>query len=370
MKTGEGARVEPGPHRCVRCRAVSTLVLREGGARCGDCGALFPLVDGAIPILLAEAADGANAYGTMFGADAERYDERFQVEAEHGRWVLRRLLEIDPALAAKRGGHVVEVGAGSGHLTRALEEHEAWPWDLLTVTDLSPEMLAANRRRSRSEDRVRFWVCNLRDLPLPDASADAILGFDVLHHVLDYREALRELARVVKPGGIVALKEPHRGAYRVMTYVAAAALRLHRRAPAAGLFSAADERTVCGWTKHLETMLAFADAGDHAALRELDDKYLFEPALLAADARAAGFEEIRQANVLDRPGLESPNAPMILDAFRGLGITPAALTVVAEVAEDLDRTMGAQLLREFPVNTVFLFSRGSGQIAPPETPVS
>lgn len=353
-----------GPHRCVRCRAVAPLERAADGVGCGECGTVFGLAGGEIPMLLAEAPDGANAYGAMFGAEAERYDERFRVEAEHGRWVLRRLLELEPELAARRGGHVLEIGAGSGHLTRALEERELWPCDELTVTDLSPEMLLANRRAaSPAAAASRYWVANVRDLPLPDASVDAVLGFDVLHHVLDYGEALRELARVVKPGGIVALKEPHRGAYRLMIYVAAAALRLHRRTPSARLFSARDEEAVRSWTAHLAEMMARDDADDHQALRDLDDKYLFEPERLAAVARAAGFAGFREANVLHRPGEGVAYGPMILDSFRGLGISPAALTVVAEVAEDLDATMGEQLLRAFPVNTVFLFVRGSAEIA-------
>ena len=205
--------------RCPRCRADGELANAAGGARCSRCSAVFPLLDEAVPVLVHDPAAAANAYGAMFGSNAEQYDERFHVDPEHGRWVLRRMREIRPELWDGQGGHVLEIGAGSGHLTRALESGELWRFDELTVTDLSGEMLVANHRRSARPDDVRFWACNVRELPFADGAIDAVFGFDILHHVFDYRSALRELARVVRPGGFVAVKEPHRGAYRLFSFL-------------------------------------------------------------------------------------------------------------------------------------------------------
>lgn len=351
-----GSGSAPG-FRCPRCLCAAELAIAARDASCSRCEARFPLFDGAIPLLAGGSDEAANAYGEIFGREAESYDERFQVDPEHGRWVLRRMRELGSELWDAQGGHVLEIGAGSGHLTRALESGELWAYDELTVTDLSAEMLAANSRRAALHDHVRFWACNVRALPFEDAAVDTVFGFDILHHVLDYRAALHELARVVRPGGFVALKEPHRGAYRLYAFIARMALRLHRRSRLAKLLSPGEEALLESWGKHLDDLIAWADAGEHERLAAFDDKYFFEPTRLARDAEDAGFAGLFQLNVLYRPENTAPNAPMILDAFRGLGLGPVALTLVAEVAEDLDRTMGTDALREFPPNVVFVMPR-------------
>ncbi len=61
---------------------------------------------------------------------------------------------------------------------------------------------ATNRRGLRHED--------VTQLSFPDARFDIVGSFDVLEHVPDYRRALRELARVIKPGGHAILTFPYR----------------------------------------------------------------------------------------------------------------------------------------------------------------
>ena len=51
-------------------------------------------------------------------------------------------------------------------------------------------------------------------LPFRAGSVDAVFGFGVLHHVVDWRAALREIARVLKPGGAYFMEELYPTVYR------------------------------------------------------------------------------------------------------------------------------------------------------------
>jgi ubiquinone/menaquinone biosynthesis C-methylase UbiE len=55
--------------------------------------------------------------------------------------------------------------------------------------------------------RVTLAVADALRLPHRDAAFDAVFGFGVLHHVPDWRGALREVGRVLRPGGIYCLEE-------------------------------------------------------------------------------------------------------------------------------------------------------------------
>ena len=68
--------------------------------------------------------------------------------------------------------------------------------------DLDPRMVElASRRLAPRGDRVRLWAGDVTSIPAPDASYDAVFDFGIVHHVPAWRDALGEIARVLKPGG-------------------------------------------------------------------------------------------------------------------------------------------------------------------------
>jgi ubiquinone/menaquinone biosynthesis C-methylase UbiE len=75
---------------------------------------------------------------------------------------------------------------------------------VLTAFDLSPNMLVRARSRVDS-NRVGYAVADLTRLPYADAAFDAIVCGWVLEHLPDPRTGLRELARVLTPGGKLLL---------------------------------------------------------------------------------------------------------------------------------------------------------------------
>ena len=149
------------------------------------------------------------------------YNQRFWVEAPHPLITRPRLRE---ALAPAPGQRLLEVGPGTGYY--ALEV-AGWiaPDGRLDVFDLQQEMLDHTLRRARERgiENVVPAQGDARSLPYEDATFDAAYLVTVLGEIPDQEVALRELARVVKPGGRVVVGElfgdPH--------WVSPAKLRAH-----------------------------------------------------------------------------------------------------------------------------------------------
>jgi ubiquinone/menaquinone biosynthesis C-methylase UbiE len=102
---------------------------------------------------------------------------------------------------------VLEIGCGRGAGARLIQE-EFEP-ARLHAFDLDYRMILTATRYLQGEDRGRImlYVGDAVRLPYRDGVLDAVFGFGVLHHVPDWRWGLREIARVLKPGGSYCLEE-------------------------------------------------------------------------------------------------------------------------------------------------------------------
>jgi ubiquinone/menaquinone biosynthesis C-methylase UbiE len=155
------------------------------------------------------------------------YGQRFWVEAPHPFITRARLRE---ALAPRAGDRVLEVGPGTGYY--ALDSAE-WvgPDGTLELFDLQQAMLDHTMRRARERGLTNLVPTqgDARTLPYADASMDAAYLVAVLGEIPDQDAALRELARVLRPGARLVVGElfgdPH--------WVSPSSLRC--RAEAAGL---------------------------------------------------------------------------------------------------------------------------------------
>lgn len=125
---------------------------------------------------------------------AERYDARRGGNEPGGYHDLIDDLEVDFVERFARGRDVLEVGCGTGLL---LDRFRAFARSARGV-DLSPGML--ERARARGLD---VTVGSATDLPFEAESFDVACSFKVLPHVREIERALAEMARVVRPGGVV-----------------------------------------------------------------------------------------------------------------------------------------------------------------------
>jgi SAM-dependent methyltransferase len=131
------------------------------------------------------------AAARSFGAVADAYDRaRPSYPDEAAAWLVGRPDPARPAL-------VLELGAGTGKLTEVLARRGGH--DVL-ATDPLPDML----RRLAVRVRVPHVVAGAEAIPLPSRSADAVVCGQSFHW-FDHEAALPEIARVLRPGGHLAL---------------------------------------------------------------------------------------------------------------------------------------------------------------------
>jgi ubiquinone/menaquinone biosynthesis C-methylase UbiE len=102
--------------------------------------------------------------------------------------------------ADRLGRDVLEIGSGGGEVTERLLRHR--PGIAVTATDLDPVMVAASTRRLRDLPGATVLPADATALPFEDASFDSVVSCLMLHHVINWEAALREAARVLRPGGV------------------------------------------------------------------------------------------------------------------------------------------------------------------------
>lgn len=95
--------------------------------------------------------------------------------------------------------HALDVSTGGGHTALALAPHVAH----VTASDLTPRMLAAARRFLTSQGiaNADFVIADAERLPFLDATFELVTVRIAPHHYADVRQAVREMARVLIPGG-------------------------------------------------------------------------------------------------------------------------------------------------------------------------
>ena len=133
------------------------------------------------------------------------YGQKFWVEAPHPiitRERLRRVLQPSP------GDRVLEIGPGTGYYTLDMAE---WvqPGGTIEIFDLQQEFLDHTMRRAQEAglSNVAPTQGDATDLPYEDDSIDAVVLTAVLGEIPDRATALREIARVLKPGGRLVVGE-------------------------------------------------------------------------------------------------------------------------------------------------------------------
>ena len=134
----------------------------------------------------------------------ERFTAMDLVEDDHWWFKAKHFLAVkatpdDPEL-------LVDVGCGTGGLLSRLAEHH--PEATIVGVDPSDHALDGARRRLLGRNLVAACKASALAVPLPTGSADCLVSMDVIEHLDDDVAALREYARVVKPGGRVVIAVP------------------------------------------------------------------------------------------------------------------------------------------------------------------
>ena len=156
-------------------------------------------------LIAAAAAVLAAALWWRKNPSACPYGQRFWVEAPHPFITRQRLREV---LEASAGERLLEVGPGTGYYTLDMARWVGGD-GTVEIFDIQQEMLDHTMRRAaeRGIANVTPTLGDAQALPYDDDCFDAAILTTVLGEIPDQDAALRELRRVVRPGGRVVFGE-------------------------------------------------------------------------------------------------------------------------------------------------------------------
>ena len=148
------------------------------------------------------SASAENAFAAdLFSGLPRRYDLLAEILSfyQNERW----RNELVKQIAASEPKAILDVATGTAGVAIALARRTGGD---VTGVDLTESMLARGRERVTAaglEHRVKLQIARAEELPFPDASFDAVSFTYLLRYVQDPAATLRELARVLRPGGVL-----------------------------------------------------------------------------------------------------------------------------------------------------------------------
>jgi len=145
-----------------------------------------------------EEGDAVTDAKDYFARVAGQWDEiRAGYFTEHMRDAAIARAQVPP------GATVADVGTGTGFVAAGLAPRAARVYGF----DASPAMLEVARRNLAAFPNVELREAPGDRLPLPDGTLDAAFANMYLHHAPEPLAAIREMARVLKPGGVLCLTD-------------------------------------------------------------------------------------------------------------------------------------------------------------------
>lgn len=144
-------------------------------------------------------ADTKDLVKQQYGAHAEGYvTSTVHAKGES----LKRLVEL---VQPQPSWRALDISTGGGHTALAFAPLVRE----VVASDLTPEMLAAAEKfiRSNGITNVEFKLADAENLPFGDAEFDLVTDRIALHHYPDAPRAIHEMARVLKPGGVLGFTD-------------------------------------------------------------------------------------------------------------------------------------------------------------------
>ena len=208
----------------------------------------------------------------MFGRLAHRYDLANHVLSFNidRLWRARTVRAVRPVLERPET-RVLDICCGTGDLALALERARAAGGAVLGSDFCHPMLTGARRKAGERRARLSLFEADALRLPVRDASLDLVTAAFGFRNLADYEAGLREMRRVLRPGGIAAILEFSQPPSRAF----------------AALYNL--------YSRHILPWIGGALSGSRNAYRYLPESVRKFPraAELAEDMRRAGFRDVR-----------------------------------------------------------------------------
>jgi demethylmenaquinone methyltransferase/2-methoxy-6-polyprenyl-1,4-benzoquinol methylase len=154
-----------------------------------------------------DASEKVQRVGEVFSSVARNYDIMNDVMSFgiHRIW---KKITINHA-KLRKGESVLDLASGTGDLARAYLE-AVGSQGRVVMTDINPDMLAEGRKRCLQlgvAHKLEFAIVNAEQIPFEDNSFDCVSISFGLRNVTDKDQALREMHRILKPGGRALILE-------------------------------------------------------------------------------------------------------------------------------------------------------------------
>ncbi len=217
--------------------------------------------------------------------EAQTYDEKWSISYDERCIDYAR--DRFTTLAGTSGWpypEVLEVGCGTGFFLLNLKQ--AGVVGEGHVTDISPKMVETARRNGRALGfDIEGRVADAESIPYPDQTFDLVVGHAVLHHIPDVEQCLREVLRVLRPGGrFLFAGEPTRygdAVARRLSHLTWSATTRITRLPG-----------LAAWRRPQQEL---DESSRAAALEAVVDLHTFAPQRLRRMALAAGAVDVEVA---------------------------------------------------------------------------
>lgn len=130
------------------------------------------------------------------------------------------LIRCLPAISHPR---IIDLACGTGDISRLLAKR--YPQGHISAIDITPSMLTHARKQS-SHANIDFIEADINHLPFDDGSFDIVTGGYALRNAPDLVCAIREIERVLKPGGVAVFLDFSKSPYRFSQWISCGILKI------------------------------------------------------------------------------------------------------------------------------------------------
>ncbi len=189
--------------------------------------------------------------------------------------------------------NILDLGSGAGNSVFPLLS--LFPNATLVASDLSIPLLRVLRRKQIAEYAQRDCLViqlNAEELVFEDAQFDFVVGAAILHHLIDPEKAIREVYRVLKPGGFALFFEPFEAGQQVMALALKHLVTMNELHRARNSGALIPNEAMDVFTRLRADLEARKGSAKTDSIRGLDDKWLFARSYLERVANGCGFTDL------------------------------------------------------------------------------